>query len=139
MLAGIQHEHELTIAQIVEQGVAGRSLRTRSDTKDGRDRLRHQIGHRERRQIDQPHTVEEFVEAAFSHVGLDWKKYVKVDPRYFRPAEVDLLVGDASKAKKDLGWIPKVKFKQLVQIMVDADVEELKKTMKGTSGTPIYA
>lgn len=85
------------------------------------------------------HTVEEFVEAAFSHVGLDWKKYVKVDPRYFRPAEVDLLVGDASKAKKELRWTPKVKFKQLVQIMVDADVEELKKTMKGTSGTPIYA
>ncbi len=61
MLAVIQHEQELTIAQRVEQGVADRSLRALSDTKGGRDRLRHQIGHRERRQIDQPHAVGEFV------------------------------------------------------------------------------
>jgi len=71
------------------------------------------------------HTVRELVEAAFSHVDLDWQKYVKHDPRYERPAEVDLLVGDASKAKKILGWEPKVRFKELVRIMVNADMELL--------------
>jgi GDPmannose 4,6-dehydratase len=69
------------------------------------------------------HSVQEFVEAAFGHVGLDWQKYVKYDARYERPAEVDLLVGDASKAKRQLDWEPKVKFQELVQIMVDADLE----------------
>jgi GDPmannose 4,6-dehydratase len=71
------------------------------------------------------HTVREFAEAAFAHVDLDWNKYVKHDPRYERPAEVDLLIGDASKAKKVLGWEPKVRFKDLVRIMVDADMELL--------------
>ena len=71
------------------------------------------------------HTVREFAEAAFAHVDLDWEKYVKHDPRYERPAEVDLLIGDASKAKKILGWEPKVRFKDLVRIMVDADMELL--------------
>ncbi len=71
------------------------------------------------------HTVREFAEAAFAHVDLDWKKYVKHDPRYERPAEVDLLIGDASKAKKILGWEPKVRFNELVRIMVDADMELL--------------
>src|SRR5438046_1833772 len=71
------------------------------------------------------HTVREFAEAAFAHVDLDWKKFVKHDPRYERPAEVDLLIGDASKAKKVLGWEPKVRFKDLVRIMVDADMELL--------------
>jgi GDPmannose 4,6-dehydratase len=71
------------------------------------------------------HTVREFAEAAFAHVDLAWKKYVKHDPRYERPAEVDLLIGDASKAKKVLGWEPKVRFKDLVRIMVDADMELL--------------
>jgi GDPmannose 4,6-dehydratase len=71
------------------------------------------------------HTVREFAEAAFSHVDLDWEKYVKHDPRYERPAEVDLLIGDASKAKRVLGWEPKVRFKDLVRIMVDADMELL--------------
>jgi len=69
--------------------------------------------------------VREFAEAAFAHVDLDWEKYVKHDPRYERPAEVDLLIGDASKAKKVLGWEPKVRFKDLVRIMVDADMELL--------------
>jgi GDPmannose 4,6-dehydratase len=77
------------------------------------------------------HTVREFLLEAFSHVDLDWEKYVKIDPRYFRPAEVDLLIGDPAKAKKNLGWEPKVKFKELVQIMVDADVEQLRKEMSG--------
>jgi len=71
------------------------------------------------------HTVREFAEAAFARVGLDWKKYVKHDPRYVRPAEVDLLVGDSAKAKKIFGWEPKVRFQELVRIMVDADMELL--------------
>jgi GDPmannose 4,6-dehydratase len=68
------------------------------------------------------HTVREFVEAAFAHANLDWKQYVKHDPRYERPAEVDILVGDPSKARKTLGWEPKVRFQELVRIMVDADM-----------------
>jgi GDPmannose 4,6-dehydratase len=71
------------------------------------------------------HTVREFVEAAFAHADLDWKQFVKHDPRYERPAEVDLLLGDASKAKKILDWEPKVRFDELVRIMVDADVDLL--------------
>ena len=71
------------------------------------------------------HTVREFVETAFSHVDLDWKEFVKHDPRYKRPAEVDLLIGDPSKAKKILGWEPKVRFHELVRIMIDADMELL--------------
>ncbi len=71
------------------------------------------------------HTVREFVEAAFGHADLDWKQFVKHDPRYERPAEVDILLGDASKAKKILGWEPKVRFNRLVQIMVDADMDLL--------------
>jgi len=74
---------------------------------------------------DETHTVKEFVEEAFGHVGLEWDKYVKYDARYERPAEVDLLIGDPAKAKRNLGWEPKVRFKELVQIMVDADVEML--------------
>jgi GDPmannose 4,6-dehydratase len=69
------------------------------------------------------HTVREFVEAAFAHADLDWKQFVKHDPRYERPAEVDLLLGDASKAKKVLDWEPKVRFDELVRIMVDADMD----------------
>jgi len=71
------------------------------------------------------HTVRELVEAAFAHADLDWKQFVKHDPRYERPAEVDLLLGDASKAKKILGWEPKVRFHELVRIMVDADMDLL--------------
>jgi GDPmannose 4,6-dehydratase len=72
--------------------------------------------------------VREFVEAAFAHADLDWKKFVKHDPRYERPAEVDLLLGDASKAKKVLGWEPKVRFQELVRIMVDADMDLLSRS-----------
>ncbi len=71
------------------------------------------------------HTVREFAEAAFSHVDLDWKKFVRHDSRYERPAEVDLLMGDASKARKILNWEPKVRFHELVRIMVDGDMELL--------------
>ena len=71
------------------------------------------------------HTVREFVEAAFVYADLDWKQFVKHDARYERPAEVDLLLGDASKAKKILGWEPKLRFHELVGIMVDADMDLL--------------
>ena len=69
------------------------------------------------------HSVQEFLDAAFGHAGLDWKDYVKIDERYFRPAEVDLLIGDYSKAKAAFGWEPTVRFHELVQMMVDADRE----------------
>lgn len=71
------------------------------------------------------HSVREFCEVAFNHVGLNYKDYVKTDKKFLRPAEVDLLVGDASKAKKELGWEPKIKFEELVKLMVDADLEML--------------
>lgn len=71
------------------------------------------------------HSVKEFVQHAFDHVGLDWEKYVEIDPRYFRPAEVDNLRGDASKAKKVLGWEPKTNFEALVRLMVDAELAAL--------------
>ncbi|MBI5405176.1 MAG: GDP-mannose 4,6-dehydratase [Candidatus Kerfeldbacteria bacterium] len=71
------------------------------------------------------HSVKELVQMAFEHVGLDWEKYVKIDERLLRPAEVDLLVGDASKAERKLGWKPKVNFNQLVGMMVAADLKAL--------------
>ncbi|MBZ0221338.1 MAG: GDP-mannose 4,6-dehydratase [Candidatus Methylomirabilis sp.] len=72
------------------------------------------------------HTVREFVELAFDRAGLDWKKHVVIDPAFFRPAEVELLVGDPAKAKAVLGWKPRVSFEELVRMMVDADIERLK-------------
>ncbi|MET0650778.1 MAG: GDP-mannose 4,6-dehydratase [Pyrinomonadaceae bacterium] len=69
------------------------------------------------------HSVREFLEEAFGYLGLDWEKYVEIDPRYFRPAEVDLLLGDPTKARTILGWEPKVGFKELVKIMVDSDMK----------------
>ncbi len=69
------------------------------------------------------HSVREFLTEAFSYVNLDWQDYVEIDPRYFRPAEVELLLGDATKAKQKLNWQPRVTFKKLVQLMVDADLE----------------
>lgn len=69
------------------------------------------------------HSVKEFLGEVFGHLDLDWKKYVEVDPRYFRPSEVDFLCGDASKAKKVLGWKPKVTFKELARMMTDADMK----------------
>ena len=77
------------------------------------------------------HTVQEFLEVVFARAGLDPEKHVAFDKQYLRPAEVDLLVGDASKAKKKLGWEPKVKFKQLAEIMTDADAAQLLKEMEG--------
>ena len=69
------------------------------------------------------HSVREFLEEAFSYAGLEWEQYVKVDPKYFRPAEVDSLLGDPAKARAALGWKPKVSFRELVRLMVDADME----------------
>jgi GDPmannose 4,6-dehydratase len=69
------------------------------------------------------HSVREFLEEAFGYLGLDWEKYVEIDPRYFRPAEVDLLLGDPTKARTILGWEPKVSFKELVKIMVESDLK----------------
>jgi GDPmannose 4,6-dehydratase len=77
------------------------------------------------------HSVNEFCEEAFAHVNLDWRKYVEIDKRYYRPAEVDLLIGDASKAAKILGWQPKTKFKDLVKLMVDADIKMLEDQLSG--------
>jgi GDPmannose 4,6-dehydratase len=73
------------------------------------------------------HSVQELCEIAFAHVGLDWRKHVVVDPQFLRPAEVDLLIGDASKARAKLGWKPKVSFQELVRMMVDADMERTKR------------
>ena len=72
---------------------------------------------------NETHSVKEFVIETFNQLDLDWEKYVEYDDRYERPAEVDLLIGDPTKAKKQLGWEPKVKFKELVKIMVDADLK----------------
>ena len=72
------------------------------------------------------HSVREFCEEAFSYVGLDYKDFVRIDKRYMRPAEVDILIGDASKAKRILNWEPKTKFKELARLMVDADLEYVK-------------
>jgi GDPmannose 4,6-dehydratase len=69
------------------------------------------------------HSVREFLESTFGYLDLDWKKYVEIDPRYFRPAEVDLLLGDAGKMRRKLGWEPKVRFNDLVKLMVDYDLE----------------
>jgi len=79
------------------------------------------------------HTVREFVQEVFGHLDLDWEKYVEIDPRYYRPAEVDLLIGDPAKAKKQLNWVPKVTFRELAQIMTDADMKlaEREKTLAG--------
>jgi len=71
------------------------------------------------------HSVQDLVEIAFGRAGLDWKKYVKLDPKLIRPAEVDHLIGDSSKARQQLGWKPEKDFKALVEMMVDADIERL--------------
>lgn len=77
------------------------------------------------------HSVREFLEKSFEYVGLEWQDYVVIDEKYFRPAEVDLLIGDASKAFERFGWKPKVTFKELVKLMVDADIELLHQQLSG--------
>jgi GDPmannose 4,6-dehydratase len=92
-------------------------------------------------QVDEPddfvvatgeaHTVREFLEYAFRHAGLEWEPHVEIDPRYFRPSEVDALLGDASKARDTLGWEPRVGFDELVRLMVDADMVALEDQLAG--------
>jgi len=77
------------------------------------------------------HSVREFLEESFGYAGLDWTKYVELDPRYLRPSEVDLLIGDSSKARQKLNWEPRTKFKDLVRLMVDADIKLLKDHREG--------
>lgn len=77
------------------------------------------------------HSVDEFLTAAFAYAGLDREKHVQIDARYYRPAEVDLLIGDASKARRQLGWAPKTRFPELVKLMVDADIELLRQRRQG--------
>jgi GDPmannose 4,6-dehydratase len=89
------------------------------------------------------HSVREFAEFAFAAAGLDWREYVEVDPRYFRPAEVDYLLADASKARRVLGWEPTVSFEEIVRIMVESDGAELERTLTGGTAAlrhePVYA
>lgn len=80
---------------------------------------------------NETHTIKEFLDVAFKRVGLKWEDYVEIDPKYYRPAEVELLIGDYSKAKKQLGWQPKTTFKELAELMVDADIELLDRALKG--------
>jgi GDPmannose 4,6-dehydratase len=74
------------------------------------------------------HSVRNLVEIAFAHVALDWQKHVRLDPRFLRPAEVDHLIGDSTKARKALGWQPTIDFATLVRMMVDADIERLSRS-----------
>jgi GDPmannose 4,6-dehydratase len=76
------------------------------------------------------HSVEEFVRIAFDRAGLDWRRHVVIDPRFYRPAEVDLLLGDASKARRQLGWQPQMSFEEMVRTMVDADIAALRPAVK---------
>ena len=80
---------------------------------------------------NETHTIRECLDVAFARLDLDWKQYVEIDPRYYRPAEVDLLIGDYSKAKKKLGWEPKTTFKGLIELMADADLQLLKDQIAG--------
>ena len=80
------------------------------------------------------HSVKEFLQESFDYLKLDWKKYVAIDKRYLRPTEVDLLLGDSSKARRVLKWKPKVDFKQLVRMMVDSDMQIVRQTMYGLRG-----
>ena len=78
------------------------------------------------------YSVKQFLTEAFGYAGLNWKKYVEIDPRYFRPTEVDCLIGDSSKARQRLKWKPRVGFKALVRMMVDADMDLVRKQIYGT-------
>jgi GDPmannose 4,6-dehydratase len=85
------------------------------------------------------HSVRELCELAFGRVGLDYQDFVKIDPRYFRPTEVDHLLADPSKAKRELGWQPRVLFRELVEMMVDADMELAEREMRAAGKTPVPA
>jgi len=81
---------------------------------------------------NETHSIREFLDIAFNHVNLDWQNYVKFDQRYLRPAEVDILIGDADKAKEKLGWEPSITFEELVKLMVDSDLKALEETQEPT-------
>ena len=83
------------------------------------------------------HSVQELVETAFSSVGLDWRKYVEIDPRFLRPAEVDYLCGDASLAREKLGWQPEVAFEELIQIMVESDLQLVRSQAPSSVATSV--
>jgi len=83
------------------------------------------------------HSVQELVELAFGHVGLDWRQHVRQDPAFLRPAEVDLLIGDASKARRILEWEPQVDFNGLIAMMVDADLERVAAAAEHARGLPV--
>ena len=83
------------------------------------------------------HSVRQLVEVAFGHAGLDWEKYVRIDPKFLRPAEVDHLIGDSSKARRVLGWTPEVDFPHLVRMMVDADLERLGRAPRTPAGVEV--
>ncbi len=83
------------------------------------------------------HSVRDLIEIAFGHAGLDWQKHVRVDPALLRPAEVDHLLGDASKAKQQLGWTPGVDFRRLIEMMVDADLERLSSVAPAAARAPV--
>jgi GDPmannose 4,6-dehydratase len=85
---------------------------------------------------NETHSVKEFLQVAFGHAGLDWRKFVEIDEKYFRPAEVDLLMGDYSKARKRLGWEPKMRFEDLVKLMTDEDIRRLKEHREGRTKLP---
>ncbi len=80
---------------------------------------------------NETHTIRECLEVAFGRVSLDWKKYVEIDPRYYRPAEVELLIDDYGKAKRKMGWEPKTKFKDLIELIVDADLALIQDQLAG--------
>ena len=82
------------------------------------------------------HSIQECLDVAFAAVGLNWRDHVAIDARYYRPAEVDLLIGDPSKAQKRLGWTPKTKFKALIELMVDADLRLLQDQLAGKAILP---
>ena len=85
------------------------------------------------------HSVREFCEVAFAHVGLDWRKHVEIDPRYFRPTEVDFLLGDPGKATRQLGWKPRTSFAELVRLMMESDVALAEREQRAGAGPAVSA
>jgi len=81
---------------------------------------------------NETHSIKEFLDLAFTYVNLDWQKYVEFDERYLRPAEVELLIGDSTKARQQLNWEPSVTFQELVHLMVDADMKALEEQGRGS-------
>ena len=83
------------------------------------------------------HSVRELCEAAFSHAGLDYREFIEIDPRYYRPTEVDFLLGDPSKAARQLGWKPRTSFKELIRIMMDSDLELAEREKRAGAGPAV--